>query len=198
MATCRWLDESEGDKQTYVTLYPVGTKDIPLPHKYQITVFTSDIRGAGTDANVDMTLFGTNATISNLKLENSKNNFERNMEDIFFFELQDLGSIPEVGSQKRSACVRLTAPICWQSDVQPLQARNGQWCTDRATGQRLPAFLPPLFPGRSRSGTTTAVPCPAGTAPRSSWRTRRPRPATPTPATGEAACRSSNSSSNAR
>ncbi|KXZ56858.1 hypothetical protein GPECTOR_1g774 [Gonium pectorale] len=91
----RWLSESDGDRQTYVTLYPVGTKDIPIPHKYQITVFTSDLRGAGTDANVDITLFGTNATVSS-RLENSKNNFERNAEDVFFFEFPDLGSIPEI------------------------------------------------------------------------------------------------------
>ncbi|GLC44364.1 hypothetical protein PLESTF_000049800 [Pleodorina starrii] len=92
----RWLSEDEGDRQTYVTLYPVGAKDIPQPHKYQITVFTSDLRGAGTDANVDISLFGTNATVTNIKLENSKNNFERNAEDVFFFEFPDLGSIPEI------------------------------------------------------------------------------------------------------
>ncbi|GFR41097.1 hypothetical protein Agub_g1741 [Astrephomene gubernaculifera] len=92
----RWLSDSDGDCQTYVTLYPVGSKDVPLPHKYQITVFTSDLRGAGTDANVDISLFGTNSTITNVKLENSKNNFERNAEDVFFFEFPDLGSIPEI------------------------------------------------------------------------------------------------------
>ncbi|KAG2499991.1 hypothetical protein HYH03_002273 [Edaphochlamys debaryana] len=92
----RWLAEDEGDRQTYVTLYPVGAVDIPLPHKYQITVFTSDIRGAGTDANVDISLYGTNARCLGYKLENSKNNFERNMEDVFFLEFQDLGSIPEI------------------------------------------------------------------------------------------------------
>jgi hypothetical protein len=31
-----------------------------------------------------------------IKLENSKNNFERNAEDVFFFEFPDLGSIPEI------------------------------------------------------------------------------------------------------
>ncbi len=35
---CRWLSEDEGDRSTYCTLYPVGAKDVPLPHKYQITV----------------------------------------------------------------------------------------------------------------------------------------------------------------
>ncbi|KAG2450199.1 hypothetical protein HYH02_000301 [Chlamydomonas schloesseri] len=92
----RWLSEEEGDRQTYVTLYPTGAKDIPKPHKYQITVFTSDIRGAGTDANVDISLYGTETQITGLKLENSKNNFERNAEDVFFFELPALGSIPEI------------------------------------------------------------------------------------------------------
>jgi hypothetical protein len=30
-------------------------------------VFTSDLRGAGTDANVDISLFGTNATVTNVR-----------------------------------------------------------------------------------------------------------------------------------
>ncbi|PNH12713.1 Lipoxygenase y domain-containing protein 1 [Tetrabaena socialis] len=92
----RWLSEDEGDRQTYVTLYPVGAKDVPLPHKYQITVFTSDLRGAGTDANVSISFYGTNTSLTGVKLENSKNNFERNAEDIFFLENPDLGSIPEI------------------------------------------------------------------------------------------------------
>lgn len=62
-----------------------------------LQVFTSDIRGAGTDANVSIVLYGAGGRNSGpLRLENSKNNFERGAEDIFFSEPRDLGPISEV------------------------------------------------------------------------------------------------------
>ncbi len=36
-----------------------------------LQVFTSDIRGAGTDANVDISLYGTNATVTSVGNEES-------------------------------------------------------------------------------------------------------------------------------
>ena len=41
-------------------------------------VFTSDIKGAGTDANVTIIMFGSNGlNTGKVKLDSSKNNFER-------------------------------------------------------------------------------------------------------------------------
>ena len=41
-------------------------------------VFTSDIRGAGTDANVTIILFGSNGIdTGKVKLDSNKNDFER-------------------------------------------------------------------------------------------------------------------------
>lgn len=63
-------------------------------------VYTSDVRGAGTDANVSIKLAGTNGKETGLqRLENSKNNFERGAEDVFFLELPDLEELAyiEVG-----------------------------------------------------------------------------------------------------
>ena len=50
--------------------------------RYIITVHTSDVRGAGTDANVYARIIGTDSTgaqcsTSLLKLESSKEDFER-------------------------------------------------------------------------------------------------------------------------
>ncbi len=45
--------------------------------KYKVTVVTADKRGAGTDANVSITLFGESGDSGEKKLDNSKNNFER-------------------------------------------------------------------------------------------------------------------------
>ncbi len=46
-------------------------------HKYKVTVYTGDKRGAGTDANVTINIFGENGNSGERKLDNSKNNFER-------------------------------------------------------------------------------------------------------------------------
>ncbi len=66
-----------------VTLMPAGAGAATLC-TYQITVRTSDVRFSGTDANVSCRLFGkredgSEASTGEKKLENSKNNFERNM-----------------------------------------------------------------------------------------------------------------------
>ena len=49
-------------------------------------VKTGDIRGAGTDANVVLQLFGKNGDTGECKLESSGNNFERAKTDVFGME----------------------------------------------------------------------------------------------------------------
>ena len=54
---------------------------------YKIVVYTSDVKGAGTDANVSITLIGEEGTVGPRKLENqSKNLFERGQQDTFLVE----------------------------------------------------------------------------------------------------------------
>ena len=102
----RWLDLNEADGKTSCVLYPFGSKDIPIPHKYKIDVTTSDIRGAGTDANVSITLFGSNGlNTGKVKLGHSKSDFERGNTDTFFTEFLDLGDIPEVEVEHDNAGV---------------------------------------------------------------------------------------------
>ena len=53
---------------------------------YKITVKTSDLRGAGTDANVYVVIFGENGDSGQLHLKESQTNkdpFERNQQDVF-------------------------------------------------------------------------------------------------------------------
>ena len=50
-----------------------------LVSKFKVTVFTGDKFGAGTDANVSCTLFGDLGESNEMKLDTSKNNFERAM-----------------------------------------------------------------------------------------------------------------------
>jgi hypothetical protein len=57
---------------------------------YKITVKTGDYRGAGTDANVFLTLFGEENSTHDLHLSQSltnDNKFERNQTDIFMFNI---------------------------------------------------------------------------------------------------------------
>ena len=46
-------------------------------HKYKISTHTGDVRGAGTDADVFITLFSKDGCSPEMKLNDSKNNFER-------------------------------------------------------------------------------------------------------------------------
>ena len=57
---------------THNTMNPVISVN-----KYKVTTFTGDKRGAGTDANVFITLFGESGDSGEKKLDTTKNNFER-------------------------------------------------------------------------------------------------------------------------
>lgn len=45
--------------------------------KYKISVYTGDKRGAGTDADVKMVLYGSFGDSGEWKLDDKNNNFER-------------------------------------------------------------------------------------------------------------------------
>jgi hypothetical protein len=63
---------------------------------YKITVFTSDVRGAGTDANVFIELQGDRGAIGANRLESGRNNFERNARDVFVVKGTDIGDVQKV------------------------------------------------------------------------------------------------------
>ena len=67
---------------------------------YKINVKTSDIRGAGTDANVYVTLFGAYGDSGELHLKDSETNsdpFENNQNDVFTFkDMLSLGPLTKV------------------------------------------------------------------------------------------------------
>ena len=46
-------------------------------HQYFVHTYTGDKRGAGTDANVVITIFGEEGDSGEKKLDNARNNFER-------------------------------------------------------------------------------------------------------------------------
>ena len=55
-------------------------------------VYTSDTRGAGTDSNVMMVLYGSGGKSEELLLNNETDNFERGNVDRFKIEVKDVGT----------------------------------------------------------------------------------------------------------
>ena len=63
--------------------------------EYEVRVFTSDLRGAGTDGDVFLQLTGERGAMGETQLENSSNNFERNREDVFVVKGSDVGKLKD-------------------------------------------------------------------------------------------------------
>lgn len=67
-----------------------------LATSYKLTVTTGNVRGAGTDANVYLQMFGNQGDTGRLPLrqsENNKNKFEKARADIFTVEAVDIGQV---------------------------------------------------------------------------------------------------------
>ena len=63
---------------------------------YLVSVRTGDVRGAGTDANVFVQIFGAKGDTGKLQLrsaEYTKNKFERSRTDQFVLEAVDIGKV---------------------------------------------------------------------------------------------------------
>ena len=63
---------------------------------YRVTVKTGDVKMAGTDANVFLTIIGDKANTGKQKLANSETNgdpFEQGCTDIFVIESPDIGKV---------------------------------------------------------------------------------------------------------
>lgn len=64
--------------------------------EYHVAVHTSDIRFAGTDANVFIEMHGTKGSMGERKLEDRRNLFERGAIDNFKFLASDVGDVEKV------------------------------------------------------------------------------------------------------
>lgn len=68
-----------------------------VPVKYELIVITGDVKGAGTDANVFVTIFGVNGDSGKRQLQQKfRNLFERGRTDRFVMEMLDLGELLRV------------------------------------------------------------------------------------------------------
>eukprot|EP00118_Oscarella_pearsei_P018809 m.194954 g.194954 ORF g.194954 m.194954 type:complete len:1783 (+) comp39514_c0_seq3:1043-6391(+) len=97
----QWLSRSEMDGEITRDLLPLALdrKGTLKVKKYGVLVFTGDVRFAGTDADVYMTIFGTRGDSGERQLRSSsrlKNKFERNDVDVFSVEVADLGILERI------------------------------------------------------------------------------------------------------
>nr|XP_055024965.1 lipoxygenase homology domain-containing protein 1 isoform X1 [Misgurnus anguillicaudatus] len=92
-----WLSRNEGDglfvRDLLGSLDPM---DMPKYNKYIVSVFTSDVKGSGTDADVFINIFGENGDTGERRLDNDKDNFERGTEDKFTIEAPNLGRVRKI------------------------------------------------------------------------------------------------------
>ncbi|XP_034374131.1 lipoxygenase homology domain-containing protein 1 isoform X2 [Arvicanthis niloticus] len=92
-----WLSKVEGDRQWCRDLLAsFDPMDMPRGNKYEIKVYTGDVIGAGTDADVFINIFGEYGDTGERRLENEKDNFEKGAEDKFLLDAPDLGQLMKI------------------------------------------------------------------------------------------------------
>jgi hypothetical protein len=80
----------------------------PGPPSLQVTVVTADIKGAGTDGSVTITIEGEKGSAKDLTLSNDYSaNFERGHTDVFDVTAPDVGVIKSVTVKLVSGCTCL-------------------------------------------------------------------------------------------
>ncbi|XP_069906347.1 lipoxygenase homology domain-containing protein 1 isoform X3 [Oryctolagus cuniculus] len=92
-----WLSKVEGDRQWCRDLLAsFNPMDMPRGNKYEVKVYTGDVIGAGTDADVYINIFGEYGDTGERRLENEKDNFEKGAEDKFLLDAPDLGQLMKI------------------------------------------------------------------------------------------------------
>jgi hypothetical protein len=94
----RWLAKGKDDGELGLTLLPTGdAEEIVAKLPWEVVVYTGTVRGAGTDGNVTMQVFGKNEDGDNLddhldfKPKVTDDMFEKADVDRFGFELIEIG-----------------------------------------------------------------------------------------------------------
>ena len=63
---------------------------------YKITLFTGDEAGAGTEAQVKLTLMGEEGESGEIELEREEDSFSRGMQDTFELKMKELGKLEKL------------------------------------------------------------------------------------------------------
>jgi hypothetical protein len=93
----RWFDINCYDGATHreipAAAGAVSDKDVRGSNVYLVTAYTSDLRGAGTDANVSMVIHGAKGDTGSVRLAKGREDFVRGARDQFVVEGLDVGEI---------------------------------------------------------------------------------------------------------
>lgn len=73
----RWLDEREDDGRIEIELFPTEEIKMRKYIPYVVSIKTGNKRGAGTDSNVFIQLYGLDGKTEEIFLDNKSNNFEK-------------------------------------------------------------------------------------------------------------------------
>merc|ERR1712179_426339 len=93
----KWLAEDEDDGLIERELYPTQQLDTSKLVPYEVEVHTGDIRGAGTNSNIYVQLYGAQQKKSDvLWLRTKSDNFERAQVDKFKVETEEVGAISKL------------------------------------------------------------------------------------------------------
>uniref|UniRef100_A0A452T4T2 Lipoxygenase homology domains 1 n=1 Tax=Ursus maritimus TaxID=29073 RepID=A0A452T4T2_URSMA len=87
-----WLAKDRGDGVTSRVFDLLDAMVVNIGKKvlYEMTVWTGDVVGGGTDSNIFMTLYGINGSTEEVKLDKKKARFEREQNDTFVMEILDI------------------------------------------------------------------------------------------------------------
>ncbi|CAL8318268.1 unnamed protein product [Lota lota] len=92
-----WLSQEEADNLIVRDLLgSLNPMDIPKFNKYIVSVFTADMKGSGTDADVFLNIFGEHGDTGERRLDSDKDNFERGTEDKFTIDSPNLGRLRKI------------------------------------------------------------------------------------------------------
>ncbi|KAL2100046.1 hypothetical protein ACEWY4_004440 [Coilia grayii] len=93
-----WLSTTEGDGMLFKDLLgSFSPMDVPKTNKYMVTVYTPDIKGSGTDADVFLSIFGEKGDSGTRKLfSKDRDCFERGSEDKFLVDAPNMGRIHRI------------------------------------------------------------------------------------------------------
>ena len=96
----KWFDDACHDGATYRQI-PVAPKSISERDArgscvYLVTTYTSDLKGAGTDANVTLVIHGAKGDTGTLHLAKGRDDFARSGRDQFVVEGPDIGDVSHV------------------------------------------------------------------------------------------------------
>ncbi|XP_016306772.1 lipoxygenase homology domain-containing protein 1-like [Sinocyclocheilus anshuiensis] len=91
----RWLDEDDGDGLVERELYEMVSLRQKKQKKFpwSLWIWTSEIKGAGTDAQVFLQAYGETGKSDEMKLESKSDSFEQGQCDKFIIEMPDIGKI---------------------------------------------------------------------------------------------------------